>query len=429
MKNFTLVIAIGVFLLLMSNCKKTNNPNSIDCINSSFSRTFDIKIIPSYIEVDNKGNIILLGNNKETIKVVRLNPDGELLWQKEYPQLLGKENGIVYIDENSFFIKTSTNHYEFELSPIYYENVWIKNSNMLADDNNYIPTYEITGLIQPKLQLENTNITYLSKISSDGEILWTNEFNGDACNGDSFYRIDQNNFLFLTSEYYGPYFELIIHDGHMDTINHPNDRNKRTVYKINDDGDIIWNTEINNIFNVSWDYYPYPAYEQSITLNQNRIIVNTLNNTYELSLSGELTSSFQPEYNFQGNWTYFMVGASETENYFFGDPHTHTNYNIDNYLMKYNVETHQTIWQKRQLSFPIHISSYPNKGLLMMDYNSIIEKFDNTGESVWQREIPSTTWNLGSCIKATCDGGVIFAQTSNTLDKLFIIKLDEFGEY
>jgi len=144
MKNsFLFVLSALLLSILLSNCKNKNNDAfTFECINSSFTDTIAIQLKPTYLEEDNKGNIIVLGSFDDVVKIIKFNAQGELLWQKSYPQLQGKEQGLVYIDENSFFIKTSTNHYEFELSANGYQNIWKKNGNMLDANNNYIPTYE-----------------------------------------------------------------------------------------------------------------------------------------------------------------------------------------------------------------------------------------------------------------------------------------------
>ena len=434
MKNFPLLVLAGLLLLILaSNCNnKKTDPNAFECINSSFMATLPIQFKPTYIEEDNKGNIIILGSFDAVIKIVKLNAQGELLWQKEYLQIIGEEQGLVYIDENSFLIKTSTSQYEYELSNHLYENIWIKNSNMLDASNNYIPTYELYSG-QPELQLPNSNKTYLSKINADGAVLWTKEFKGDACNGNSFFRLDHNNFLLLTSEFYGPYYEIVDYNGHVDTITHPNDRNKRIVYKIDNDGGIRWSTEVDNIFNVHWD--PAGGYDlgfqHSITQNGDRVIINTLNNTYELSKDGNLLQSYQPQYNNQGNWTYYMEKASETENYFFGELHTNDSFIEERYLLKYDMDSKQTVWEKKPVQFPMQISSYPNKSLFTAIYGTnfySIEKFNPDGELLWKKEIPKSYWSEIN-IKASCNSGVIVAIYDSSTEKLKIIKANENGEY
>lgn len=440
MKNISLIIIFGLLLFCFSNCNKPNEdtPSTFECINSSFTDTLSIEIVPAYIEEDSKGNIIILGNNNDIIKVVKLNPEGELKWVKEYPQLEGKEQGLVFINENFFLIKTSTDHYEYELSSLQYNNIWIKNGNMLIDDNNYISTYELTSIVQPKLQLENTNTSFLTQINLDGEIMWSKEFKGDVCSGESLYRIDENSFLFLTSEFNGPYFELISYNGHIDTIDRPDDRNKSTVHKINDKGDVIWSTEIDNIFNVNWaNNYPtsYLSSARTITQNGNNIVLNTLHKTYELSLDGNITDSYQPNYNFQGNWTFSMAVADNTANFFSGELHTYDNYTVKNYIMKYDFELNETAWEIEKNNRVLYISSYTDKGLLTIRHvdtfnkDLILEKISINGESLWQKEIENKTWSGGITMTATCNGGSIIAIAGELASTLTIIKTDENGDY
>lgn len=433
MKNFPLLVLVSLLVSMLAlNCNnKKTDPHAVECINSSFMEILPIQFKPTFIEEDNKGNIIIMGNFDFIIKIVKLNAQGEMLWQKEYPQLNGEAQGLVYIDENSFLIKTSTSQYEYELSNYTYENVWIKNSNLLDANNNYFPTFELTTG-QPKLQLPNSNKTYLSRINADGAVLWTKEFKGDACNGNAFYRLDHNNFLFLTSEFYGPYFEVIEHNGHIDTITHPNDRNKRFVNKIDSDGVIQWSTEIDNIFNVHWD--PAGGYDlgfqHSITQNGDKITVNTLNNTYELSSSGKLLKSYQPAFNFQGNWTYYMEKAGKTENYFFGVLHTHDSHIEERYLLKFDLTTKQTVWEQEYAFFPMQISSYPNKGFITSVYGNpsfVIEKYTTDGELLWQTEIENSLGIITS--EAACNGGAIVAKYEYAAEKLVIIKTNEDGEF
>lgn len=432
MKNLLLGLAAALLLMLSTNCNKKNNGQyNIECINSTFTFSLPIKFLPSYIEEDQLGNILILGHFNDIIKIIKLNPQGELLWQKEYSQLNGKEQGLVFIDENSFFIKTSTQHYEFELGN-YYENIWIRNSNYLVETNNYVPTYEL-GSMQVELQQPNINETHLTKLNADGDILWTKEFAGDVCSGNSFYRINQDNFLFLTSELWGPYWELIEYNGHVDTIDHPCNKNKRTLHKINSEGETIWMTTIDNIFNVTWapsngnDFY----FQHAVTKNGDRIIVNTLNNTYELNQNGDLISSFQPEFNVQGFWTYYSEKANEGENFIFGRYNQYGVMETVNYLMKYDVASKKAIWKNKIVNFPMQMSAYPDKGFITSRYgtdNYSIEKYNTDGKQLWQQDIPNNSLsNIHA--KAACNGGAIVAQYFFELEKLQIIKTNENGEY
>lgn len=442
MKNAFLTLLAGILLLVLANsCNKTSttNPGTVECINSSFIDTLEIGVKPTYVEEDNKGNITILGNNKGVIAVVRLNAEGELQWHKEYPQLQGKEQGLVYVDENSFLIKTSTRHYEYELHEYGYYSVWIQNGIMLDSSNNYLNTYEIIQSYQPKLQLPNTNTSYLTKISSHGNILWTKEFLGDYCNGNSLYRIDQNNFLFLTSDLFGPYFELIDHaDYNNDTVSWPFDKNKRTVYKINNEGGVIWSTEINNIFSTE-KLFPKDIsttyYRHAISKNGERIIINTKNTTHELSESGVILKSYQPRYNFQGNNTWLMAKADETANYFLGVLRTHDNPGQEYYLMKYDVAQNQTIWLTNEFNYPYQISSYPDKGFIFYTFhgsseNYSISKFNTNGNEVWNKVIETPNFETGiRTITAACNGGAIIAMSDYLDEKIIIIKTNENGEY
>ncbi len=424
-KSSTIFLLIITFFLIIYGCKKDEDSHEEpECSNTSFFSTFDIEFDPKYIEEDSEGNIYVLGRSDSIISVLKVNDIGEKLWFKKYDELTGLEQGLVIIDENSFFVKTSTSQYKYE-DPVIVGDIWIKNGFILDSGNNYIPTYELTGTIQPKLRTEYTNLTTLNKISSEGELLLTKEFDGDACNGNSFYKIDNDNFLMLTSEFYGPYFEFIIYDGHIDTIDHPNDENNRTVYKINNNGDIIWETEIENIFNVSFEAPMVKFFQQSITQNNDRIYVNTLNNTFELSLTGEILTSFQPKYNFQANWTYFMEKVNSTDNVFFGN--VFDQQSKYNYLLKYNSELNEIEWERTQFSDVIQISTNSNREEIFVhgydDTHRFIKKYNDQGELVWHQIV------YCNIIKSACNGGMIFAKEDSSSDKITVVKTDEDGNY
>jgi hypothetical protein len=284
----------------------------------------------------------------------------------------------------------------------------------------------------PMLQQPNTNNTYLTKFDAEGDIIWSKEFEGDYCDGNSFYRIDHNNFLFLTSSFFGPYYELIEHNGSVDTIDAPNDKNKRTLFKIDAEGNVIWTTVIDNVFEMAKageDFYF--TIQQSLTVNKDRIIVNTLNNTFELTHDGTLTKSFQPAYNYQGNNTYYMIRASDDENYFFSQVHNYYDPNPHfNSLYKYNLTTNQTVWENDKTYFPMHIKSNENGELFAMSDQGIfvIEKYNNIGQVLWRKEFER---NMGerTALTSSCNGGVIMAKYEFDKEKLVVFKTNAMGDY
>ncbi len=427
--NTFLTVLVMLFLIIISSCKKTDSDkkDEIVCDNSTFNIVYDFEMTPEYIEEDNKGNITILGKRDSITTIARMSPSGELLWIKEYPQLIGKAQGLVYIDENDFFIKTSTNIYNYELSEYIYDNVYKKSGHILDENYNYLPTYEYSGNFRPKLSVYYANQTYLTKINENGEIIWTKEYTGDACNGNSIWRIDDNNFLMLTSEFWGPYYKIIEYNGHVDTIDHPNDENKRVVYKINNEGEVLWSTEIDNIFNVSWGPTYYRDYQQSIYQSNDKIYVNTLNNTFELSLTGEVINTFQPKYNYKANWTYFMAKANETESFFFGRNCINDIFVDGYYLLKYNPELGQSEWEIKSYSYIFQISSYPTNFdfFILVDDETTryIEKYNNNGDLLWHMD------QMANIIKAACSGGVIIANENYTSKTITVIKTDSEGNY
>ncbi|MFA5419186.1 MAG: hypothetical protein WC341_12080 [Bacteroidales bacterium] len=431
MKNiFPILLALFV-IAIFSQCKKSNpstNPE-ITCINTSFVDTLGINFNPQFIEEDNQGNIIILGSAEDVIKLVRLNADGELQWQKDYPQIQGKPQGLVFIDENSFFIKSSTSHYEYELSEHYYADLWKQVGYMLDSSNTYIPFYEFWSG-NPYLHVESSNQTYLTRIDAEGDIIFTKQFIGDACDGESFFRVNSNDFLFLTSEIGNTNFEIISWDGFVDTIAHVSDKNKRTVYRIDSDGNIIWSTPIEHIFNPAWAESSIYQYRQGITQNGNRIIVNTSYNTFELTLTGEVVNEYQPLYNNHANWTYSMVNADASSNYFFSIVSTFDASVAQTVLFKYDVINNETLWQKN--NYPVqNMCSGPNGNLIMhvlnQELNSLI-KLNEKGEELWSGDMPDELW--GGTFSSACNGGALLAfPLESAPDKIVVVKTTENGEF
>jgi hypothetical protein len=440
MNRILTILSLGFLLAVISlSCNKTNSsdPQVFDCINNTFVDSSDLKIKPTYIEEDNKGNITILGNYNETITIARFDANGVLLWHREYPQLQGREQGLAYVDENAFLIKTSTRHYEYELSEKSYENVWIKNGMWRHNSKEYVDTYEL-GDMQPKLQLPNTNTSYLTKIGADGNIIWTKEFKGDFCTGNSFFRVNRNDFLFLTSEFYGPYWELVDHEGIVDTITYPNDRNKRTVYRIDGEGNTVWSTEIKDVFELTRLYEGSDSYynlRHAISQNGDRILVNTFNETFELSLSGELIKSFQPMYDYPTNHTWHMLKADEQSIYFLGIVDTSEIFNEDRvYTIKYDIATGNISWENRTYYMPFNVSSYPGKSLISYTLTGhdyfYLKKTNINGQEVWNKNIPKPGQDYNvSALKTSCNGGAILAITYYNYEKLVLIKTNSFGEY
>lgn len=430
MKRFLLPgIVVLIFVLTQTTCKKPNDNENTGCYDSKFLQEHSIKIRPTYINEDNKGNILILGNWDNIIQIVKLDGDGNLIWHKSYPELKGKEHGLTFIDENAFFINASTDVYEYTLSNNLYENAWINNGIYLNESNNYVDAYELGDII-PQLQNPNTNKSFLTKINTDGNIVWTKEFDGCYCEGNSLYRIDQNNFLFLTADFFGPYFELVEYDGKVDTINAPDNKNNRVLYKIDAEGNTNWSTTINDVFEVAkaGDDFYYNI-RHSVTLNNDRILVNVLTNTYELTLDGVLFNEFQPIYNYQGNHTYYMIKAASDENYLFSTVNNKDSFHFYS-LYKYDVKSHQVIWENDKSYFPIQISSTNTGELLTLSYQNklTLEKFNSEGTKIWQKEFESSS-GLNKAMTASCNGGALLAVYDTHNQKIAVYKTDASGNY
>ena len=178
---------------------------------------------------------------------------------------------------------------------------------------------------------------------------------------------------------YGPYYEIKNQTGgNNDTVQWPFNKNRRTVYKINDQGEVLWSTEITDIFAADKIYLNDESdFQQAVTQNGDRFLINTLNTTHELSATGQLIRSFQPAYNFEGNHTVHMVKADESSHYFFCKVVTHDNTEGELVMIKYDVAQRQTVWKKNDFYYPYQISSHDDKSFftftyLPLPYNNIL---------------------------------------------------------
>jgi len=405
------LIYLLVITVLIISCKKEEDQDkNSDCSTA----TYEVKInentfIPIDIKEDSKGNAIVLGSDFEIPIILKYGITGELLWRKEI-QTDNKAKDLLILDDDSFVIL-----YEGEVQTIYTDttpdNIWVQNSVMGVE--TCIPTYEMGYAYC----FEFLSTIEIVKYNQDGISEWSKILNDFTTNGKSLTNHSENSFLLLSAYMSGLQPEYV-YDSlgvFMDTVNFPFDKNKLFVYKFTVDGNIMWKTDLEGIYNTNWGPELIP-YGEIINTGGN---VHVKSKNYIISLDDDGTElsrlNLNPEICIQQN--YFIVGCTE-ESYVVSG----------NYYPGYYPEIRYTkcisndgtiIWEKDEMLGLMDGSN----GFFTTYLNGSFKYFNDKGDIIWGME----NINIHNQIM-NCNNGITFIHNKDN-NYFFLRRTDENGNF
>ena len=251
------LLLLSLSLLLLTACGKDDDPDvnpitTVPCNSLTFQTTINSALIPVSITEDYNKNIIVLGIENGVTKVLKIDSAGGLVWKKDFSNVDGKPARIIALADNSLVFATKLFNKKQHFAGNGYNNVWIQNGfNRFACKKSY-------GLGSDDNNYHIKSGTNLVKISSKGDVQWTQLI--DRCFGDanSLQKYSDQSFVLLTMKFYGR-IPNAIYDASgvfQDTVNYSMDSNMIYLSKYASDGKLYWQTEVNHVFNMQYDSLP-----------------------------------------------------------------------------------------------------------------------------------------------------------------------------
>jgi len=402
-----------LLLILFVGCSKNNgvdDPSSA-CSTSTFEIALEEDIGVFDLCEDNLGNIFILSLKEGQNTLIKLNEEGELLWTNPIDNSMTPRE-IIALSDNSVLILMkgeSTKTY----CDVLYEGQMLWNQSGTYGIN-CIPTYEIDISHCYSYKSE----VLLLKIDADGNILWSKTIPDHFVKGKSLAANNDSDFYLLTGHFYGNQPEYVYNDQgeFADTINYPLDRNHLTLYNISFEGDINWESQIDNIYIPSYTDKLYPYI--SIAKVEESILIKGLNEIITLNKRGEEISRLDVLPDICHDDVYYL--ASFEEDYYL----LSGSYSIFDgteqrfpYTELRNLN-HEIIWRKEEFSYLADArgDNFVTSKAFSIDY------YNRNGELLWT--IKESV--LGG-IKINCNNGVIFSSVKN--GQRYITKTDKNGNY
>lgn len=407
--NFPVVL----LLILIVGCSKNNvadYPTNV-CSTSTFNIALEDNIGVVDLCEDNLGNIFILGINEGQNNLLKLNEEGEILWSNSIDNSMTPRE-IIALSDNSVIILMKGESVKTYCDALYEGQMLYAQSGFYGI--NCIPTYELGSSICYSYKAE----VLLLRIDTDGSLLWSKTIPDHYINGNSLAANNATDFYLLTAHFYGMQPEYVYNDQgeFVDTINYPLDRNHLTLYNISYEGDINWESQLNDIYNSTWSDRFSPGIniakvEESILIKATNEIITVNNQGEEISRFDVLPDICHDAVYYLASFeeAYYLLSGSysifdETEQRF---PYTE--------LRNLN---HEIIWQKEQFSYfaDARGDNFVTSKAFSIDY------YNRNGELLWT--IKESV--LGG-IKINCNNGVIFSSFKN--GQMYITKTDKNGNF
>ena len=239
-------IILLVLGLSFFSCEKENTNDCTICASCS-TNTFETYIpnnSPIALTEDNSSNTIILAENDEA-RLIKLNPFGKKMWSVDNSNIpIGsvdietlQDNSILVISKTEDEVTTTTLNYSYGIYT-QYGKARIEN----CPDIYMYTTNPCNEEVKSK--------TIVTKFNKSGDLVWSKTFDGYACNTKSIITGNNNTFFLATYSTYGRIAEpsfIVESDGtilYTDTLNYSMDKNIINVYKVDSNGDIIWNRKL-----------------------------------------------------------------------------------------------------------------------------------------------------------------------------------------
>lgn len=252
MKNLFVIIIIG--LIIVQSCKKVDpqdNPIATQsCSKAKFQTSITDYMTPCSITEDGDNNILVLGNKEGKISLLKIDTLGAVVWNKSYPNLSGIATKVIVLNDNSIVISSFQNNI---IEPIPnlpdINSVFIQISNFLIMGCN--PIYKLGNIDGYTIKSKS----FVTKLDKDGNTLWTNSYDEEIGYGKSILKNNNGNINLVTMKLKGR-VPILVYDNlgvFQDTINYPENDNIVNVYELDKNGNLIWEKEIQNIYNRGYD--------------------------------------------------------------------------------------------------------------------------------------------------------------------------------
>jgi len=390
------LIIFTLISLFTIGCKKDNNDNIN--INSCESGVFqvtlnDLNIGPMAIQEDYKGNIIIIGQGVIGTKLIKINNEGEEVWNKLVPQTEKKPKEILILKDNSIVVLFNGEIIKESFEPLFEEEVYVTNGLYVLLDCN--PTYELSQIYCFTIKGELD----LIKFDEDGNYVWKQEFDDNYAGNKTMISHNDSSFILLTGEMYGKIPEYVYDNQGVfqDTVRFPFDKNQLNIYNISTNGEIIWTKKLSNLFN-DWagEYIPYI----DIIKVDDKYIVKSSKSVFYLDNSCNELERKETDPEHCDNKTYNIINSDNNSFIISGDYNFVNGQAIGNgYYTKKISETGELIWRKEN---SMSIKDGNEYGFFCSNYTNI-DYYNTNGDLKWT--IPYANSNL---VLLNCNNGVTY---------------------
>jgi len=416
------IIPILILVLLCLGCKKKNddNPNNsnetqnnVFCSGSKFRTTFNDTIEPVSLIEDNNGNIIIIGNNQTNIKVAKINNSGDFLWSKKVINLPGKAGNIIALNDNSLLIASYEANNNVTTSDNAFNNIYIQNG--YNNSHNCNPSFEIGA----SFTIDVKGKCYLSRIDTSGMLLWTKEINESYTWGNCLIKYFNNSIIFMSMALEGkqPIYKYDTFGIFQDTAFYAADKNKIKIYNIDLNGNTIWESTIDSIFNTE---YLEVSPKIDMALINDKIIVKSAKEIIVLNNLGFVQNRFLINPSFCKNVINSMVGVNNkifiSGNYNTFNSATST---IENFY--YTKRINNLGCEILHLNREMNLVDIRDNIFIDMQNTRLDVHFINGSIAFSLNEVNT------KCAKINCNEGITYVKTSG--NTLIVTRTDANGSY
>ncbi|MES2779618.1 MAG: hypothetical protein V4651_06935 [Bacteroidota bacterium] len=436
-----IVTLIALIVLITGACTKkekssdpvntVEQPTLLDC---SLSTVSFQQPIPDnqYVDIieDLGKNIVLLGSNT----VEKYNNNGVLIWSKKIG-LLGTPQNIIQADGDNYFISSANYQVNDYSKKEFYSSKHPEGTSLTLhsyytyagcklDDCSSMYNKVTTGINDPDTFIsktvlpQNSSTCQLSKINKSGDLLWSKTFAGNHILGKTLTKTPDGNWLLLTAQFSGFYQTAQFDENGVfqDTIHSPQTNNSLTLYKINAQGNVIWERKLTEIYALSDYNHTQNETPVGMAISNQTICINCVNNYIILDLNGNALKSRLPS---------VTTCRAAYPSVSFGNDHFYslakTN-NSTNYVQKSDVSG-EVVSDISLSKFIPYGQIETSVGGFFIHGEGDITKFTNEGNYMWGKySLPSYPISLAT---PSCTGGIIYLQKTAT--GLTLIKTDQNG--
>ncbi|HEY9114206.1 MAG TPA: hypothetical protein VIN10_05860 [Bacteroidales bacterium] len=415
MKN---LYPIFVLLILFStSCKKENIPddNTAYCSSSTFQVTLDEPDLSnSNITEDKECNVIVFCKVGQQNKLIKLNATGKLLWNKIIDSDK-KPIDVLALSDNSIVVLLKGESTK-EKTGAYPNRAWITSGIIVSD--NCKTSHE---LVDSCTYFKYKGNLELRRYDSDGNQLWLKNIEYNQASENSLLENSSNSFLLIAADLYGMQPDNVYDSiGNLPKIDFPFDRNKLKVYNISYDNQVIWESEVDNLFN-EWSLDIFFPRISIVKLNDN-ILIKTKKYLITLDKNGAEAKrdDLYPEH--CDNTLYFMIGLGEDSYIISG---TYAIYEeplpVGVRYTKCIRSDGAIIWQQDEI---LYIED-GNKNCFITNGYPYLKYYDAKGN--YKYEIDNVYFPIA---KINCNNGITFTSTDVEDNyKLIITRTDSNGNF